>query len=86
MKETEKILKALANRRRLTIAKYLNRVGSASVSDIADEIRLSFNATSKHLGIMRSADILDRNQINLNMIYSLSKPISPILKTTLSIL
>jgi len=79
-------MKALANRRRFTIAKYLNRVGSASVGDIADEIRLSFNATSKHLGVMRSADIVDREQINLTMIYSLNKPINPILKTLLAVL
>ena len=86
MKEVEKILKALANRRRLTIVKYLNKAGSASVGEIADEIKLSFKATSKHLGIMRSADILDRNQVNLTMIYSLNEPLKPILKTILSIL
>ncbi|OGI94419.1 hypothetical protein A3A03_03955 [Candidatus Nomurabacteria bacterium RIFCSPLOWO2_01_FULL_40_18] len=86
MRETEKILKALANHRRLSIAKYLNKVGSASVGEIAGEIKLSFKATSKHLGIMRAADILDREQINLTMIYSLNKPLNPILKTTLSTL
>jgi len=86
MKEIEKILKALANRRRLSIIKYLNKAGSASVGDIADEISLSFKATSKHLGIMRSADILERDQVNLTMIYSLNKSISPILKTVLTVL
>lgn len=86
MKETEKILKALANRRRLTIIKYLSKTGAASVGDIADEIKLSFNATSKHLGILRSANIVDKEQVNLTMIYSLIKPVSSILKTTLSIL
>lgn len=86
IKETEKIIKALANRRRLAIAKYLNKVGSASVGDIAGEIRLSFNATSKHLGVLRSADIIDKEQINLTMIYSLNKPLNPITKTVLSIL
>ena len=84
MRETEKILKALANRRRLAIAKYLERAGSASVGDIAEEIKLSFKATSKHLGVLRAADIVDREQINLSMIYSLNKPLNPILKTTLS--
>ena len=85
MKETEKILKALANYRRLAILKYLNRVKHASVGDIADEIRLSFRATSKHLGILRSANILEREQINLSMIYSLNIPNHPILKSVLSI-
>lgn len=86
MKEIEKILKALANHRRLAIVKYLNKTGPASVGDIANEIKLSFKATSKHLGIMRLADILDRDQINLTVMYRISKPLTPILKTTLSIL
>jgi len=84
MKEVEKTLKALANKRRLAIVKYLNKTGSASVGEIADEIKLSFKATSKHLSIMRAADIVDRNQINLTMIYSLNKPLGNILKTTIS--
>ena len=85
IKETEKILKALANRRRLAIVKYLDHAHSASVGDIADQIRLSFRATSKHLGVLRSADIVDREQVNLSMIYSLTKPSSIILKSVLSI-
>ena len=86
MKETEKILKALANRRRLAIIKYLNRVHKASVGDIASEIKLSFNATSKHLGLLRSADVLEREQINLNMIYTLNVPIHSIVKSLISII
>ena len=86
MKETEKILKALANRRRLAIVKYISRVQATSVGDIAQEIKLSFKSTSRHLSVLRSADVLDREQINLTAIYTLTRPINAILKLILSIL
>ena len=50
-KETEKILKALANKRRTTIVKLLMKRKRASVGSLASGIKLSFNATSKHLKI-----------------------------------
>ncbi len=83
MKETEKILKALANSRRLAILKFLNSTTKASVGDIAKQIKLSFKATSKHLGILRAADILEREQVNLCMFYSLNRPLKSIIKSTL---
>ena len=62
MKDLEKILKAFANRRRLAIVKYLKKNGEAPVSKIAGEIKLSFKATSKHLGILTAADILEESK------------------------
>ena len=67
MKKMEKTLKALANRRRLAILKYLKNTGQASVGDIAGKIQLSFKATSKHLNILFGADILEREQKSLMM-------------------
>lgn len=84
MKETERILKALANRRRLAILKFLHEKEKASVGDIAHAIKLSFKATSKHLGILSSVDLLHREQISLSMIYSLQKPTPSILKVVLT--
>ncbi|MBI5220938.1 MAG: helix-turn-helix transcriptional regulator [Candidatus Liptonbacteria bacterium] len=49
MRELEKCLKALANRRRLAILKYLQKKKEASVAAISEEIELSFRSTSKHL-------------------------------------
>lgn len=72
MKELEKILKALANRRRLAILKYLKENRKAPVAEIAHEIDLSFKATSKHLGILLAADILEKDQISLQMFYRLA--------------
>ena len=86
MKETEKILKALANRRRLAIVKYLNKTKTASVGDISEEIKLSFKATSKHLGILHSADIVEREQIGLTMMYGLFNPVHIILKSVIPII
>ncbi|MBI3627466.1 MAG: helix-turn-helix transcriptional regulator [Candidatus Sungbacteria bacterium] len=60
MKDFERVLKALANRRRLSIVKYLKKEKEASVSEIAGKIGISLKATSKHLGILSAADIVDK--------------------------
>ena len=75
MKELEKPLKALANRRRLGIVKYLKQNREASVGEIAGAIKLSFRATSKHLGILAAADILDKEQRSLTVHYRLAAPL-----------
>ncbi|GBE16394.1 DNA-binding transcriptional repressor ArsR [bacterium BMS3Abin15] len=72
MKDLEKILKALANRRRLAILKYLKHKGTATVTDIAREIKLSFRSTSKHLGILSAFDIIEKNQEGPQVFYELS--------------
>lgn len=75
MKELEKPLKALANRRRLAIVKYLKQNREASVGEIAGAIKLSFRATSKHLGILAAADILNKEQRSLTVHYRLASPL-----------
>ncbi len=72
MKEQERILKAMANQRRLAIVRFLKGRREASVGDIADAIKLSLKATSKHLGLLYAADILEREQRSLLMYYRLS--------------
>ena len=71
MKELERILKALANKRRLAILKYLKHHREASVSTIASAIKLSLKATSKHLNILSSADMLEKEQRSLEVYYNL---------------
>ena len=73
MKNLERVLKALANKRRLAILQYLKKEKSATVGDIAAEIKVSFTATSKHLGKLAAADIIEREQRGLEMWYSLAK-------------
>ena len=86
MKELERPLKALANRRRLAILKYLKREKEASVGDIAKAIRLSFKATSKHLGILAAADIVERDQRSMQMFYRLSDNLAPAARHIISLL
>ncbi len=68
----EKILKALANRRRIAILAYLKKRREAAVGDISREIKLSFKSTSKHLNVLRVVDIVERDQRGLQMFYCLS--------------
>ena len=86
MRDLEKILKALANRRRLAIVKYLKKQGEKSVGDIASEIKLSFKSTSKHLRILSAVDIVEREQKSLQMFYSLAKNQKPAAKYIISLL
>lgn len=86
MSELEKIYKALANKRRLTIIKFLKKQGESSVGQIAEHLRLSFKSTSGHLAILRSADILEKEQRGLVAFYSINREAHSILKHLLSII
>ncbi|MBP6857577.1 MAG: winged helix-turn-helix transcriptional regulator [Candidatus Pacebacteria bacterium] len=79
-KEMERLLKALANKRRLEIVKYLKNKKEATVTDIASGIKLSFKATSKHLGLLYNADIVEKEQRSLQMHYHLHSNLHPIVK------
>ncbi|MEK7581966.1 MAG: metalloregulator ArsR/SmtB family transcription factor [Patescibacteria group bacterium] len=71
-KEMERVLKALANRRRLAIIKFIKKEKEASVGDVAGEIKLSFKSTSKHLALLAAADILEKEQRSSQMFYRLA--------------
>lgn len=86
IREFERILKALANRRRLAIVQYLKREGEAPVGDIAGEIHLSFKATSKHLAVLFAADIVDREQRSLQMYYRIAAGLKPAARAILNLL
>ena len=86
MKDLERILKGLANKRRLAIVRYLKKGGPASVTDIAVEIKLSFKATSRHLTVLTSADILDKEQKGLQMFYRVASPLKPAAKSIINLL
>lgn len=72
VQQLEKVLKALANRRRLAILEYLKYREEANVGMIAKHIDLSFKATSRHLRVLFNADILDRTQRSLEQYYRLA--------------
>lgn len=71
-KNLEKVLKAVANKRRIAIIQYLRAHKDGHVGDIADAIKLSFKATSKHLALMAKADVLDRERSGVWTTYKLS--------------
>lgn len=72
MKGFEEILKALANRRRLNILKFIRTKRECSVSEIAAHLRLSFKATSRHISILHRADLVEREQRSTLAFYSLN--------------
>lgn len=71
-KKLERLLKAVANRRRLAILAFLQKEQEAPVGQIAGHIKISLKATSKHLAILHAADLVDRNQRSLEMHYRLN--------------
>ncbi|MDE2078986.1 MAG: winged helix-turn-helix transcriptional regulator [Patescibacteria group bacterium] len=73
--ELERVLKALANRRRIAIVRYLKTRKEAVVGDVASEIKLSFKSTSHHLAILSAAGILEKEQRSLNMYYCIAADI-----------
>lgn len=84
MKHYEKILKALANRRRLEIIKYIKAKKEASVGEIASHIKLSFKATSRHLAVLSGADLLEKEQRNVSVFYILASKLVSLAKSVIS--
>ena len=71
-KELEKTLKALANRRRIAILHILKNTKELTVGAIAEKINLSFKATSKHLVILSSVDVVEKEQRSTQFFYRIS--------------
>lgn len=80
----EKYYKTIANRRRLAIIKYLSYTKEATVYQIADKIKLSFKATSKHLQILKQAGLTESDQFGLEQRYHLTDFNNPLLKQVLN--
>ena len=86
MKQYEKILKALANKRRLEILKYLKNKKRASVGEIARSIKLSFKSTSRHLSVLSAIDIFEKEYDRLNIFYSMSPRLPTLVQRVISLL
>ena len=85
-KELERLYKAFANRRRIAIVRMLQKGKEVSVGDIASAIKLSFNATSKHLSVLSAANMLDKEQRSLQIFYRIADELSDQARKALSIL
>ncbi|MBI2623490.1 MAG: winged helix-turn-helix transcriptional regulator [Candidatus Liptonbacteria bacterium] len=86
MREFEKTLKAVANRRRLAILKYLKSNDAASVGEIAREIGLSLRSTSRHLAVLSACDIVERDQRGLQVFYCLACKLHTTVRQVISLL
>lgn len=86
IRELERTVKALANRRRLAILKYLKEEREAPVGEIAGTIRLSFKSTSKHLAVLHAADLVDRDQRDLQVFYRLAGALPPAARVVIALL
>ncbi len=86
MIKLERQLKALANKRRIAILAFLKKKKKASVGEIAENIKLSFTSTSKHLLILSTAEILEKEQVSLQMFYKITDFQAPVAKHLISIL
>ncbi|MDO8561290.1 MAG: metalloregulator ArsR/SmtB family transcription factor [bacterium] len=85
-RDLERVLKAFANRRRVAIVRLVRKSREASVGDIADDIRLSFRATSKHLATLSAVDILEKEQRGLQVFYRVAHDIPDVAQKILSLL
>jgi len=74
MVKTTKILKALANEKRLEILNLLEK-REMNVSEIAKLVRLHFKSVSKHLQKLAEAGLLNRTQKGFRVEYGLKKEI-----------
>ena len=85
-KNLEKILKAVANGRRLAMVRNLRAKKEMSVGDMAGAVKLSFRATSRHLSVLFNADLLDRRQEGLLVFYRISGDLDSLAKQIVTII
>jgi predicted transcriptional regulator len=71
-KNLEKVLKALANRRRLTLLAYLKTNQAVSVGTIAKELRMPFKTASRNLVMLERVGIVEKEQLHQQRIYRLA--------------
>lgn len=74
MTKTAKILKALANEKRLEILDLLEK-RELNVSEIAKRVKLHFKSVSKHLQKLTDAGLLNRSQKGFRVEYGSKKEI-----------
>ena len=74
----ETLFKALANRRRRKIIRYLKKHEEKPVSDIAGSIGLSIRSTSKHLLILSNADLVSEKKDGLYVFYRIRCSLKPL--------
>ena len=81
MDREEKVLKALANKKRLIILRILQDSGDGiNVKEIAKKIKLSERRTGKHLIKLESAGLIKKDRAGMFVISRIPKQIAQILQ------
>ena len=70
--EVIKIFKALGNERRFLIISHILDKKELTVSQISELISLSFKSTSRHLLVLKNANLVVSRQTDLNNFYSIN--------------
>jgi len=71
MRRRTTVFKALANESRCRIVEILAEEGEKCVCELVDRLGLDQSTVSKHLGVLRNADIVSFRKEGLNVWYSL---------------
>jgi len=72
MKRWTVVFRALANINRLKTIKMLASGRKMNVGDIAEDLEISFKATSNHLAILKNLDVLDAQGVEGHVFYSIN--------------
>ena len=72
MKRLTVVFRALANINRLKIIKMLIDGRKMNVGDIAEDLGISFKATSNHLAILKNLDVLEAQGADGHVFYSIN--------------
>jgi|GEM_PF-1568419 predicted transcriptional regulator len=86
IREFEQLFKAVGSKRRIAIIKYVKRNPGASVFEVAEEIGLAFRTTSKHLGILSTVGILEREQSGFRAAYVIIRELTPEAKAVVALI
>ena len=70
MKRWIVVFRTLANINRLKIIKMLANGQKMSVTDIAEDLNISFKATSNHLALLRNLDVIEAQGTSGHVFYS----------------
>ena len=81
--EATRLLKVLANERRMLVLCHLASAGELTVSELAEKVRLSQSALSQHLALMRQDGLVTCDRDGLTMRYRIADPIAKQLLFTL---
>jgi DNA-binding transcriptional ArsR family regulator len=73
MKRWTLIFKALSNINRLKIIKLLAGSRGLNVTEIADSLKISLNATSKHLIMLNNLEVLENSGKHGHVFYRLNQ-------------